>query len=111
MPSRAQITKIAHFRQAVIATLKDHSGQSVGLDEIQRAVKVAEVKIDPSRVATILRQMAQNGLVAKTGYARYAAVNGASHQAATQQLGFVQRLARIEHMLELLLRALEVEER
>src|SRR6266699_2563179 len=103
MLTARQIANVARFRQAVVATLEEHSGQAMSLDEIQEATR-AKVKFPPHRGMVILRQMAQNGLVAKAGQGKYTALNGV---AITKQkpLGFMTRLERIESKLDAMLAA------
>ena len=83
---------------------------------IQLAVQPEIKKLQPnSRLLTqLLGRMAGGKEIRKTGRGEYALFNGVSPSVVAPSPraapGFVQRIAHIEHMLEQLMKALEVKE-
>jgi hypothetical protein len=112
MSTRRIKAKSAQTRQAVRVALSEGPKSILNLHAIPEIKKLAP---NHKAFAQLVGRMVAGKEIRKTGYAQYATLNGAGAETAMAPRsraapGFVQRIAHIEHMLEQLMKALEVKE-
>jgi hypothetical protein len=114
MKRRPTAVKRAQLRQAIRVALNEGIKTTA---ELASRAEIAKLQPSPPLLRQLLIRMATDKEIRKVGYAQYASLNGGSESdSATPPApraipGFVQRIAHIEHMLEQLMKALEVKER
>jgi hypothetical protein len=111
--TRANILKAAKARHIILSTLQN-SSQALGIPQL-RELHPELVKLHPvlERTRQLAERMVKNGLIRKASTGLYASMkaNGAAMAPARSARPLtVDRLSRIEHKLDLLLKALDVRE-